>query len=63
MSREGKNSRLPGLVAIVLISAGIALFGTSVYLAIRNLLAASLVALAAGFAALTSGAEIAKNVK
>ncbi len=63
MERREKHFGLVGIVSVVLISVGIVLFGVSVYLALRNLLVASLVALAAGFATLTSGAEIAKEVK
>jgi hypothetical protein len=55
------NKRLAGILAFMLIVVGIALFFLSVYLAVKGTLIASLVSLAAGFAAITSGAEMVKG--
>ena len=59
---NARRGRLAGYISVGLIAIGAALFGISVYLAAKGLLVASLVALAAGFASVTSGAEIARKV-
>ncbi len=57
-----KGSRLIAVISLILVIVGATFFGISVYLAVKGSLISSLISLAAGFASITSGAEIVKEV-